>query len=57
MNLKKLKELLILINDNVQYNGTVGTLKADNIKINLITMKIDIFMKDKNKNISFISNK
>ncbi len=52
-----LNKNLILINDNVQYNGTVGTLKADNIKINLITMKIDIFMKDKNKNISFISNK
>ena len=52
-----LKKNLILINDNVQYNGTVGTLKADNIKINLISMKIDIFMNDKNKNISFISNK
>ena len=52
-----LKKNLILINNNVKYNGTVVILKADNIKINLITRKIDIFMNDKNKNISFISKK
>jgi len=52
-----LRKNLILINNNVKYSGSIGTLKADNVKIDLITMRIDIFMNDKNKNISFISNR
>lgn len=48
---------IIFINNNVKFNGPVGILKADNIKIDLITSKIDIFMSDDNKNISFVSNK
>ncbi len=51
-----LENNLIFINNNVKYSGPVGVLKADNIKIDLITLKIDIFMNDKSKNISFISN-
>ena len=40
---------LINIFGNVQYDGIQGAIKTDNIKINLITKKIDIYM-DKDKN-------
>lgn len=43
-------ENIITIQNNVVYEGVQGLLKADNIKINLITKKIEIFMNDsKNK--------
>ena len=34
----------ILIYENVEYEGLQGTIDADNIKINLITKKIEIYM-------------
>ena len=40
---------IINIFGNVQYDGIQGSVKTDNIKINLITKKIDIYM-DKDKN-------
>ena len=47
----------IFINENIIYKGPLGILEADNIKINLITKKIDISMNDTNENIEIISNK
>ncbi len=38
----------ILIYENVEYEGLQGSVKADNVKINLITKKIEIYM-DNNK--------
>ena len=41
---------LILIYENVKYDGLQGAVKADNVKINLITKKIEIYMdNDKDK--------
>jgi len=37
--------------ENVRYVGADGTIKSDNIKIDLITKKIDIFMNDKSDNV------
>ena len=37
---------LITINKNVKYNGIQGNILADNIKIDLITKKIEIYMDD-----------
>ena len=42
---------LITINQNVEYNGTQGTIIADNVKIDLITKKIEIYMDDTNDNV------
>ena len=42
---------LITINENVEYNGIQGTIIADNIKIDLITKKIEIYMDDINDNV------
>ena len=47
----------ISINENIIYKGPLGILEADNIKINLITKKIDISMNNTNENIVIISNK
>ena len=47
----------ISINENIVYKGPLGILEADNIKINLITKKIDISMNNTNENIVIISNK
>ena len=41
--------------NNVRYNGSLGNLEADNIKINLITKKIDIFMNNANENVVYIN--
>ena len=46
----------ISIYNNVRYNGSLGNLEADNIKINLITKKIDIFMNNANENVVISSN-
>ena len=51
------KENLITVYNNVKFNGSLGNLEADNIKINLITKKIDVFMNDKDENIVITSNK
>ena len=45
------KNNLITINENVEYNGIQGTIKADNVKIDLITKKIEIYMDDTNDNV------
>tara|TARA_B100001057_G_scaffold195495_1_gene196253 strand:- start:141 stop:743 length:603 start_codon:yes stop_codon:yes gene_type:complete len=51
------KENLISVHNNVQYNGSLGNLKADNIKIDLITKKINVFMNDTNENVVITSSK
>ena len=45
------KNILIIINENVKYSGIKGTIIADNIKIDLITKKIEIYMDDTNDNV------
>tara|TARA_B100001093_G_C26673333_1_gene947155 strand:+ start:385 stop:1023 length:639 start_codon:yes stop_codon:yes gene_type:complete len=47
----------ISVYNNVRYNGSLGNLEADNIKINLITKKIDVFMNDTGENIVITTNK
>ena len=51
------KENFISVENNVKYNGSLGNLAADNIKINLITKKIDVFMNNVNENIVITSSK
>ncbi|MFL2901937.1 MAG: LPS export ABC transporter periplasmic protein LptC [Candidatus Pelagibacter sp.] len=51
------KENSISVKNNVKYNGSLGNLEADNIKINLITKKIDVFMNNTNENIVITSSK
>ncbi len=47
----------ISIFGNVVYNGPKGDLKADNIQINLITKKIDIYMNNANESVVITSTK
>ncbi len=47
----------ISIFKNVMYNGPRGDLKADNIRIDLITKKIDIFMNEVNESVVITSDK
>ena len=47
---------IIKIYKNVEYNGTMGHMFADNIDINLIMNKIDIYMDGDKKNVELISN-
>ena len=42
---------IVHIYENVEYDGLQGTIKADNIKINLITKKIEIYMNKKDNKI------
>ena len=51
------KNNVINIFGNVQYDGIQGVIKTDNIKINLITKKIDIYMKDYKDNVKIKTNK
>ena len=51
------KENFISVKNNVKYNGSLGNLETDNIKINLITKKIDVFMNNANENIVITSSK
>tara|TARA_B100000073_G_scaffold62525_1_gene46283 strand:- start:43 stop:624 length:582 start_codon:yes stop_codon:yes gene_type:complete len=48
---------IIKIYENITYKGTQGTIKTDNIKIDLITKKIDIYMTNKNDNVEVITSK
>ena len=50
------KSNIINIYDNVIYNGIDGSMKADNITINLITKKINVSMNNKKKNVKIIVN-
>ena len=45
------QENYILILDQVKYQGLEGELEADNIKFDLITKKIKIFMSESNKSV------
>ncbi len=47
---------IIKIYKNVVYNGTMGHMFADNIDINLIMNKIDIYMDGDKKKVELISN-
>ena len=49
------KENMITIFDNVKYNGIQGNLSADNIKVDLISKKIDIYMNKDKDNVEVIS--
>ena len=51
------QEDYISILDKVKLEGSEGTLEADNIKINLITKKVEIFMNEDNKNVLIKSAK
>jgi len=51
------KENFVSVENNVKYNGSFGNLEADNIKINLITKKINVFMNNVNENIVITSSK
>ena len=48
---------LISVSNNVRYTGPKGVLKTDNININLITKKINLFMNQSNKNVTLSSVK
>ena len=45
------KDKYVLINKNVKLDTSVGILRADNVRINLITKEINIFMNDENQKI------
>ena len=42
----------VLITGNVKYIGLLGTITTENIKINLITKKIDIYVSDENNKVN-----
>jgi hypothetical protein len=46
----------IIIYENVTYNGTYGAIKADNVKINLLTKNIKISMDNPKNKVKIISN-
>ena len=45
----------ILVRENVKYYGNKGQFQTDNIKIDLLTKNVEIFMNEKDKNIKIIS--
>ena len=45
----------ILVYENVVYKGLNGKIQTDNIKINLLSKNIEIFMNEKNKNVKIMS--
>jgi len=47
---------IIKIYNNVVYQGLKGTIKTDNVTINLITKNAKIFMNDSNTKVGVISN-
>ena len=49
------KNNIITVFDNVKYDGIQGNLSADNIKVNLISKKIDIYMNNNKDNVEIIS--
>ena len=56
LNLDVEKSIMI-VSGNVKYRGLNSELIADNIKLELITKKIDIFMDKKNKKVVINTNK
>ena len=51
------KNSLISIYENVEYDGIQGNIVADNIKIDLITKKIEIYMYNQNDNVEVTTKK
>tara|TARA_Y100000996_G_C22531379_1_gene646603 strand:+ start:488 stop:1066 length:579 start_codon:yes stop_codon:yes gene_type:complete len=51
------KKNTITISKNVRYQGLQGTIMADNVKIDLITKKIKIYMDENNKKVEVATNK
>ena len=47
---------LISVTDNVKYIASRGAMNADNIEMNLITKKINIFMNNINENVEITAN-
>ena len=47
---------IVTIYGNVEFEGLEGTIKADNVKINLITKKIQIYMDDKKEKVELTTN-
>ena len=45
----------ILVYENVIYKGINGKIQTDNIKINLLSKNIEIFMNEKSKNVKIMS--
>ena len=45
----------ILVFENVIYKGINGKIQTDNIKINLLSKNIEIFMNEKSKNVKIMS--
>ena len=45
----------ILVYENVIYTGLNGKIQTDNIKINLLSKNIEIFMNEKSKNVKIMS--
>ncbi len=50
-------ENLITIYENVEYKGAEGIIKSDNVKIDLVSKNIEIFMNDQNKKVKVITKK
>ena len=48
-------ENIIKIYENVVYEGLQGTIKADNVKLNLITKNMEIYMQNNNEKIEILS--
>ena len=46
----------VKIFENVRYKGLDGTIKSDNILLNLITKKVDIYMNNKNERMEITNN-
>ena len=48
-------ENIIKIYENVVYEGIQGTIKADNVKLNLITKNMEIYMQNNNEKVEILS--
>ena len=51
------KENIVTISDNIIYEGIQGFMKTDNIKIDLISKNIEIFMNNKKDKVEITSKK
>ena len=50
------EENVVIIKDNIVYESTEGTAKADNIKMDLFSKNIDIFMNQPDRKVVIIKN-
>tara|TARA_B100000963_G_scaffold261111_1_gene229317 strand:+ start:4638 stop:5219 length:582 start_codon:yes stop_codon:yes gene_type:complete len=51
------EENIVTISDNIIYEGMQGLMKTDNIKIDLVTKNIEIFMNDSKDKVEITSKK